>query len=72
MLRHYKFMVDKTKYTFYIPIHDPVPFQDDTDVLSQILKYLKERNIPRKDVLILQTSTQKLRIPLLTDRKSVV
>lgn len=66
MLRHYKFMTKKSWYSFYIPIRDAVPGDEESDVLSQILKYLRDRNIDKHDVIILQTSTHKLRMDLLS------
>ena len=66
MLRHYRFMVSKTRYSFYVPIRDAVPGDEEGDVLSQVLKYLKDHDIDKHDVVITQTSTAKLNMPLIS------
>lgn len=59
-------MISKTRYTFYVPIHDPIPFDDTSDVLSQILQYFKKHNIDKNDVIITQTSTHKLNMSMMS------
>lgn len=57
-------MLNSTMYTFYIPIHDPKPFDPDDDILSQIMRYIRDHDYDKKDVIILQTSQSKVNMPL--------
>lgn len=59
-LRHYKFMTS-SMHTFYVPVVSSRAFDDSTSVTAQLFRYFKVNGYDPHDLIILETSMQKVK-----------